>query len=466
MADAIATRRRLEGIYQVVVADDDFVKEVSKRDDTYKRMKRDPHVASCWQSRTYPVACAPWRIESDDEKQAEILTEQIRKWPEWPRYNIGIMDAIFRGWAGWEIVFNEAGAKAIVKDHVQIDQDFITFTPDGEPRLLTIDHPYEGLPMPSPQFGVASWGDQRQGNPRGEAVGKAVFWPWFMKTKGLKFWASALERFGSPSIKATLGNGDMAARKTRWKEILRAYVAGTGIVLNAGEDVEILAQITRIGDSLQLFEDYLDNAISKAILGQTLTSEEGSRSGSYAGKVQSGVRDDIQWADSLWLASIHERLTLAPLGRLLFGDAYVPARFEFIWEDAEEVRVNTERMKILSEIKVPLRSEDVYRSIGFPQPEEGDEVFEWPKEPVPIINQAAPGQAPPPPGSKEQPAGEKQEPKSSAFAASGTARRQDQAKADAEEHDVLALASVVAAVREFERGGALDHLKSRLKKKR
>jgi phage gp29-like protein len=467
MADAIATRRRLEGIYQTVVADDDFVKEVSKRDDTYKRMKRDPHVSSVWQSRTYPVACAPWRIESENEAQATALTEQLTKWPKWPKYNIGIMDAIFRGWAGWELVFHEAGAKVLVRDHIQIDQDFITFTPDGAPRLLTTDHPYEGIPMPSPQFGVASWGDQRQGNPRGEGLGKSIFWHWFMKVKGLKFWAQALERFGSPGLKAKVEGGDLAARKARWKEILRDYIQGTGVVYSEGEEVDVLASIGKVGDSHKLFEDFCNDEISKVVLSQTLTTQPGA-SGSYAlGKVQSGVRDDIQWSDSLWLASIHEDFTLPALGGLLFGDAYVPAHFEFIWEDLEEVKANTERIKVLSEIKVPLRSEDVYRSIGFPKPEQGDDVFEWPKAPAPIINPALAqaGNPTPPPAKKPEMPDEIEETDKHSEA-SGTARRLAQATRDADERDVLALASVVAAVREFERGGALDNLKSRLKKKR
>lgn len=463
MADAIATRKRLEGLYQTVVEDDDFVKEVSKRDDTYKRMKRDPHIMSCWQSRTYPVACAPWRIESENEAQATALTEQLEKWPEWPRYNVGIMDAIFRGWAGWELVFNAAGEKVLVRDHVQIDQDYVTFTPDGEPRLLTQDHPYEGIPMPFPRFGVASWGDQRQGNPRGEAIGKVVFWPWFMKTKGLKFWAVALEKFGTPGLKAKVEGGDLSARKARWKEILRDYVQGTGVVYSEGEEVDLLGAITRIGDSHKLFEDWCNDEISKAILGQTLTTQPGA-SGSYAlGKVQSGVRDDIQWSDSLWLASIHERFTLKALGGLLFGDAYVPAHFEYIWEDLEEVKANTERMKILSEIKVPLRSEDVYRSIGFPEPEAGDKVFEWPSPPPAL---ALPPGAPPAPGAKPppRPPAKKEDEEDEFAEKTGESRRLERVRRSQDEADVLALASVVAAVREFERNG-LGHLKSRLKKK-
>jgi SPP1 gp7 family putative phage head morphogenesis protein len=60
-----------------------------------------------------------------------------------------------------------------------------------------------------------------------------------------------------------------------------------------------------IGGGFEILCDKCDQQISKAILGQTLTTQEGQKSGSYAlGKVHADVRSDILIADGKWTDTI------------------------------------------------------------------------------------------------------------------------------------------------------------------
>ncbi len=441
----------VEGVYEDIIQDEDFVREVSRRDAPYEYMKRDSHIYSTWQSRTIPVASAPWRVTSTSAPQAKKLTEQLKCFPEFQRFRMVIMDAIFRGYAGVELEFNPPGSPCIIRDFIPIKADAITFTPDGEPRLLTQSHPYEGESMPFPQFVVVSWGERFHGRRRGMGLGQKVWWPYFMKSAGLKFWATAVERFGMPGIKAmVLSRGDIKARRTRWKEILRDYTGGTGIVYEDGEEIDLL-QVNQPGTSYRVFMEFLNSEISKAIVGQTLTTEQGSRGAFSLGKVHAAVRDDIMWADTKWVDEMVTRWLLPIFGALIYGDKYKPATFESIWEDPEESIRNADRLKALGEIKLPLRKMDVYSAAGFPEPKPGDDIFKWPE--APVMND----------GGRPFGTGKPlDKPRKSPDDGFSEESRVNAERKDQDDLDTLALADLVKTVSNF----TLEPLKGRLKKKR
>jgi phage gp29-like protein len=478
-----ATLENIEAMYQVIVEDEDFILEESKRTDIYDRMKhRDAHIAACWASRVGPVASADWRIVSDDEKQAEKLTEQIKCFPEWQQYNVALLDAVFRGFAGVEWELNPPDADCVVKNVIQINQDNIVFKPRGEPRLRTLRRPYEGEPMPFPQFHVISWGERYHGRRRGKGVAQGLFWAWFFKHKGYKFWGNALERFGMPGLLMKIKGGDYAQKKTKGKKIMRDYVGGAGVVVSDEDDVTVLTPSMRIGASNKEFEDFFNAEISKRTLGQTLTTEQGSKGSQALGKVHGAVRRDILHGDATWLADIHTKQTLAGMGFYLFGDKYKRAKFEFIFEDPELAKADREGLRALKEVKLPMRTEDVYKLAHVPEPEDGEDVFEWPMAPAPLFGSPEAGGKPPnaPPFGKEKqavpptkgggPGKGKPEPppeQDDQFAEQGgTAARERRHKRDLQQTDDLELASMVKAVTDFrKKNGGFDQFKRRASKK-
>jgi phage gp29-like protein len=456
----VANVRDVEGLYDQIVADEDFVHEVSKRDLPYDYMKRDSHIWSCWTSRTLPVASAPWRITSSSGPQAKALTKQLKSFPELQRLRLVLLEAIFRGYAGFEFEFNPPGEDCIVRDIIPIRADKITFTNEGEPRLITQDHPYEGEPMPFPKFVVVSHGERYHGHQRGMGLGQKVWWPYFMKSAGMKFWAIAVERFGMPGIKAKIENtGSIADRRARWKEILRDYVGGSGVVYMGEEEIDLI-EANNPGMAYTKFCEFLDSEISKAMVGQTLTTEQGSRGAYSLGKVHAAVRDDIMWGDTHWLDEILSRHVLRVFGTLLYGDKYKPAVFESIWENAEETIRNAERLKTLMELRPDLRKEDVYAAMGFPIPKDGEERFKWPAKPKPM--------APPNPGGADEggrpfgtakPLNKERKPPEDKFS---EADREAVARGELDRVDDLGMAASVLAAKEF----TLDQLKKRLEKKK
>ena len=115
-------------------------------------------------------------------------------------------------------------------------------------------------------------------------------------------------------------------------------LAGDGALRLGSDAAGIISESTRIEfvEAAQKgsapFKDLievLNREISKAVLGQTLTTEVGA-SGSYAaGMVHEGVRSDIVRADARALERTVNRDLIRPLVRFNFGPGAAAPRFGF-----------------------------------------------------------------------------------------------------------------------------------------
>ena len=136
----------------------------------------------------------------------------------------------------------------------------------------------------------------------------------------------------------------------------------------------ITTEKTSSSDLYERLARYCDEQISKAILGQTLTSDSGG--GSYAqSKTHNDVRHDLTVADCKALASTLRRDLIRPLCIFNFGE---DKRIPYIRFDCEESEDLTQTATILGTLieKVGLRipTSFVYKKFSIPEPEEGDEI--------------------------------------------------------------------------------------------
>ena len=134
--------------------------------------------------------------------------------------------------------------------------------------------------------------------------------------------------------------------------------------------------------SVEIYERlarYCDEQISKAVLGQTLTSDSGG--GSYAqSKTHNDVRHDLTVADAKALAVTIRRDIIRPLVEFNYGvNARIPF-FGFDCKEAEDQKETVEVYKTLvcdMGLKVP--TSHIYKKFNIPKPEEGEEILKPPQ---------------------------------------------------------------------------------------
>jgi hypothetical protein len=118
--------------------------------------------------------------------------------------------------------------------------------------------------------------------PHGQSDLRAAHKHWWSKDVILKFWNLYLEKFGMPTAKGAYRRGMPKSQQDDLLRVLDKIQQETAIVVP--EDVQIeLLEAQRGGDAGYLAAvEFHNKQIAKAILGQTLTSDEGVREGTHA----------------------------------------------------------------------------------------------------------------------------------------------------------------------------------------
>lgn len=127
--------------------------------------------------------------------------------------------------------------------------------------------------------------------------------------------------------------------------------------------------------------------MSKAVLGQTLTTEQGSKGSQALGRVHDGVRKDIKEFDARSIAETIRRDLIAPLVRMNFGnDADIPI-FRFITTETEDMGSFAAGVSTLKSAGLRIPAAWVRDRVGMPQPDDDDEILGEPdgdEEDIPI----------------------------------------------------------------------------------
>ncbi len=158
-----------------------------------------------------------------------------------------------------------------------------------------------------------------------------------LKNYGIKDWAAILEVFGMP---IRVGKYGEMATDDDIKELADAVAGiGTDAAAVISSDMTIEFQNGLVNGNTQLFQNYvayLDAQLSKIVLGQTMTTDDG---GSYSqANVHENTQDYIRRSDCLDLAETINKSLIIPLIDYNFGEQedYPQLFFNFEKEEDKE----------------------------------------------------------------------------------------------------------------------------------
>jgi len=149
------------------------------------------------------------------------------------------------------------------------------------------------------KFVIATY-EGKGGNPYGIGIYSRIYWSdWFI-TEGWKIWGSAVERYGQPIIIVEPGNADDKGVD----DVINNVQRSTGIKIPPGMKISFLETRSQGQAGYERFITEHKTNIQIAILGQTLTSEQGSTGSQALGNVHKSVRDEIIKDDTRWMYDI------------------------------------------------------------------------------------------------------------------------------------------------------------------
>ncbi|WP_250278783.1 DUF935 domain-containing protein [[Clostridium] colinum] len=336
--------------------------------------EKDTHLFSQLQTRKNAVVGLDWEIIafSEDEKDkqiAEFVKDVIKNIKDFDNSLLDLLDAIGKGISFLEInwVIDKGFLK--VKELSYIHPKHI-YWEEEKLKIITKDNltgVYIG-DIQENKFIIHKY-KARSGHESRAGLLRVIAWMYLFKNYTLKDWITFIEKYGMPILLGEYDESSSEADKDALTDALINIGTDSAGIINKNTKVNVIDNEKR--SSADIFERmarFCDEQISKAILGQTLTSDSG---GSYAqSKTHNEVRRDLTSADCKALANTLKEYLIRPIVTLNFGEECNIPDFVFDFEEAEDLLKTVEvYSKLKNELGLNIDTEHLYEKFKIPKPE-------------------------------------------------------------------------------------------------
>jgi len=342
----------------------------------YDEVDRDPHAGSVLQTRYLSVAGKEWEVlAADDSAGAQEIADFVRSALDdtgLTQMIKELLQAILYGFYVAELMWGIKDGQVVPVKIMDKHPRRFSFTMERELRLLTPQNMIEGEPVPDRKFIVFSWGSSD--NPYGKGLGQKLWWPVWFKKNGIKFWLIFLEKFGMPTAVGKYPPGTPPEQQKALLDAIDAIQNETGVKIPETMAIDLL-EASRTGKvTYETFCEYMDRQISKAVLGQT-ASTEGTPGKLGNEQSQEDVRQDILKADA---DLICEKLNTTLIPWIVDYNFPNVTDYPKLWlriEPEKDLKELAERDDTLvSNIGLPVGKKYFYETYNVPEPEDGEEL--------------------------------------------------------------------------------------------
>ena len=271
---------------------------------------------------------------------------------------------------------------------------------------LHVDGSIEGEQLPEAKF-LRHMPRTKLGLPLRRGMARPAAWAYLIQQFTLQDWAAFSEVYGMP---LRVGKYNASASPADKRTLLKAVASianDAAAIIPQGMDIEF--HEVNGANGAAVFSgllDYMDKQISKLIVGQTMTSDDGSSLGQA--KIHNEVRLDILRADCKQLAGTINRDLIKPFVDMNFGVQDKYPLVELPVPDPEDVKALSDSLGTLVPLGLRVKQTEIREKLGLSDPADDDEllVAPAPKAAVPEVDKTAPVQKPAPEAKqeKEQPA--------------------------------------------------------------
>lgn len=202
-----------------------------------------------------------------------------------------------------------------------------------------------------------------------------AFWV-ILKRNNVADWADFAEIFGRPIREGTYDAWDEEARQKLLKDI--ANLAGAGVFVHpSGTELKLIQadNVSGGGDLYEKLGQFCNNEISKAVTGNTLTTEAGDKGTQALGTVQKEGEEDINFfvkQNILNILNYEMTDVFAAMGVNTAGGEFffVPPKSKNTVEKANVIKT------LKNDLKLPISDDYLYEEFGIPKPANYEELKE------------------------------------------------------------------------------------------
>jgi hypothetical protein len=309
-----ATRQRANDFVRLMRSlpdPDPVLRKMGRGITALQELLTDSHLESVWSRRCSAASGAEWFCaaggEGGREKEAaEVFAEQLGNL-DTPRIIEEMMDAVAYGYSPLEVIWVPDGGRWGIGDIVGKPPQWFEF--DQENRLVFKTGVSGTEELPANRFLVARHRPS-YANPYGVKVFSKCYWPATFKKNGFRWWTVFVEKYGGAFLYGKYPGNAGEQYKNELLTALEKMVSDAVAIVPEGAEITIESLANKGGVS-SVHSGYIEAAnkeISKAVLGQTLTTEVGANGSYAAAKAHDLVRKDLAASDRVRVSECFNRL--------------------------------------------------------------------------------------------------------------------------------------------------------------
>lgn len=349
--------------------------------------ERDPHYLGVLATRKRSVSQLDITVEaaSDDEediRRADLVRDWLKR-DELTDELFDILDCIGKGYSFTEIVWSRDGGIWTPARLETRDPRWFRFDRHDLTTPLMLDETGSDQPLPAFKFIFARI-RAKSGLPLRSGLARVAAWGWMFKMFTQRDWAIFTQTYGQPLRVGKYGPGATEAdRDTLFNAV--ANIAGDcAAIIPESMQIEFV-ETANLGASSSLYKeraDWLDQQLSKAVLGQTATTDA-VVGGLGSGREHRQVQEDIERADAKALAAILNRDLIGPWMQLNWGRDRPPPRLVIARPEADDVDLIVRSAAALVPLGLRVSQGEIRAKLGLKDPAEDDEILAAQPDPAP-----------------------------------------------------------------------------------
>jgi len=368
--------------------------------------QKDGHLQSILSTSEEAISGLDWELvlpekpKLKEKKLAEWMDAQLRLTPSFRRLLAHQAGAVYYGYAVTEIEWMNAGGRLAPRCFRPISPRRFAFDMTSSvlcwwDAIGTMANPVDFYAAYPDRF-IVSQPRVNGDVPCREGLVRVLVWAALFRNWGLSDWLKLAEIAWKPWRTGTYEKTTSDDSEAQDLLAILEIMSSTGVaVVPKTATIDVQWPKSGGGSTSNHHEllSMLASEMSKAVLGQTLTTEQ-TRVGSQAlGNVHNEVRKDLRDARAAAVASDIDRDIIGPMARLNAGDGTRPPTFRFLTEDPTDLVQFATGVKLLVDAGAKISQEWVRQEAGIPEPDDDDELLQPGGAQAPEAEEGAQGPA-------------------------------------------------------------------------
>lgn len=347
--------------------------------------ERDGHYASVLGQRKRAVSgIEPIVTPASEEPLDKLIADEVEKLvadPDFADMVDDLLDGIAKGYSAVEINWDTSKPIWVPNEYIHQDPRHFQFDKLTGRELRSRDDDDKDGKELDDYCWIVHRPKIKSGLTVRGGIARIVMWSWMLKAFTLQDWAAFLEVFGMPMRVGKFDNNASPEEKRVLLKAVRDLGHDAAAIIPKGMEIEFIEAKGGQGNAVfGAMTEYLDKQMSKAIIGQTMTTDDGSsRSQS---ETHNDVRGDIKKADARQIATTINRDLIAVFVGFNWGWDVTPPTVSFPVDDPEDITALTTSLGTLVPLGFRVAIADVSKRMGFRVPDKDEAVLVAPAMPA------------------------------------------------------------------------------------